>query len=109
MSLTRCSRSGNKHSTTFRESRQQAAPVVLRDPQGKGPNLSLNRVLRETFPASEADCTSSCPQQSRGGSRTFNQRWGDPRYPWRYKPGRDFVVLQDPSGNLFCVVEKADG
>src|SRR6266566_903143 len=49
MSLTRCSRSGNKHSTTFRESRQQAAPVVLRDPQGKGPNLSLNRVLRETF------------------------------------------------------------
>ena len=26
-------------------------------------------------------------------------------YPWRYRPGDDFVVLEDPDGNLFCVVE----
>jgi hypothetical protein len=27
------------------------------------------------------------------------------RYPWQYKPGDDFVVLEDPDGNLFCVVQ----
>jgi len=78
-------------------------------PSGEGAEPVFEPRFERNVPASEADCTSTCTQQSRGGSRTFNQRWGDPRYPWRYKPGRDFVVLQDPSGNLFCVVEKADG
>jgi len=31
---------------------------------------------------------------------------GATRYPWRYRPGSDFVVLEDPDGNLFCVVQK---
>ena len=30
---------------------------------------------------------------------------GATRYPWRYRPGSDFVVLEDPDGNLFCVVQ----
>jgi len=33
---------------------------------------------------------------------------GASRYPWRYKPGDDFVVLEDPDGNLFCVVQVAE-
>jgi Glyoxalase-like domain len=33
---------------------------------------------------------------------------GARRYPWKYRPGADFVVLEDPDGNLFCVVEKAE-
>jgi hypothetical protein len=31
---------------------------------------------------------------------------GARRYPWRYETGGDFVVLEDPDGNLFCVVQK---
>jgi len=31
---------------------------------------------------------------------------GAKRYPWRYRPGADFVVLEDPDGNLFCLVQK---
>ena len=31
---------------------------------------------------------------------------GARRYPWRYRTGADFVVLEDPDGNLFCVVQK---
>ena len=27
------------------------------------------------------------------------------KYPWRYGPDDDFVVLEDPDGNLFCVVQ----
>lgn len=25
---------------------------------------------------------------------------------WRYEPGADYVVLEDPDGNPFCVVQK---
>ncbi len=30
---------------------------------------------------------------------------GATRYPWRHRPGDDFVVLADPDDNLFCVVQ----
>ena len=30
---------------------------------------------------------------------------GATRYPWRYLPDDDFVVLADPDDNLFCVVQ----
>jgi len=32
---------------------------------------------------------------------------GATRYPWRYPQGADYVVLEDPDGNLFCVVQKS--
>jgi catechol 2,3-dioxygenase-like lactoylglutathione lyase family enzyme len=35
---------------------------------------------------------------------------GATRVDWRYPPGADYVVLADPDGNTFCVVERrADG
>jgi len=30
---------------------------------------------------------------------------GARRYAWRYPPDADYVVLEDPDGNLFCVVQ----
>ena len=30
---------------------------------------------------------------------------GARRYAWRYPEGADYVVLEDPDGNLFCVVQ----
>jgi catechol 2,3-dioxygenase-like lactoylglutathione lyase family enzyme len=78
--------------------------VILRDPRGRGPNVSLDQV----------------PTQ-RTGKRgwlhldlyTTNQRdeverlvqLGARRYPWRYQPHADYVVLEDPDRNLFCVVQ----
>ena len=32
----------------------------------------------------------------------------DRSYPWRYEPGADYVVLEDPDGNLFCVVQEGE-
>ncbi|HYZ48500.1 MAG TPA: VOC family protein [Sphingomonas sp.] len=84
----------------------RAGWVVLRDPAGHGPNLSLDK----------------CPERRVGKrSRLHLDLYADDReaeverlvslgavrYPWRYKPGDDFVVLQDPDDNLFCVVQKA--
>jgi catechol 2,3-dioxygenase-like lactoylglutathione lyase family enzyme len=80
--------------------------VVLIDPSGRGPNMS--------FQARES------PAPSRGWLHldlyTNDQErevvrlvgLGAKRYPWRYHPGSDFVVLEDPDGNLFCVVSKID-
>ena len=30
---------------------------------------------------------------------------GAVRYPWRYRPGDDLVVLADPDDALFCLVQ----
>lgn len=78
--------------------------VILRDPGRRGPNLSLDQAPTK-----------------RMGKRswlhldlyTINQRdeverlvqLGARRYPWRYPPHADYVVLEDPDGNLFCVVQ----
>ena len=33
---------------------------------------------------------------------------GARRVDWRYPPDADYVVLADPDGNTFCVVEKPE-
>jgi hypothetical protein len=32
---------------------------------------------------------------------------GPRRYPWNYEAADDFIKLQDPDGNDFCVVLKS--
>lgn len=39
-------------------------------------------------------------------ARKIVSELGASRYPWRYREGADFVVMEDPDGNLFCVVQK---
>jgi catechol 2,3-dioxygenase-like lactoylglutathione lyase family enzyme len=78
--------------------------VVLRDPQGRGPNISLDQTP-----------TKRSGKRSRlhldlyaNDAKTEVERLvklGATRYPWRYKPHDDFTVLEDPDGNLFCVVQ----
>ena len=78
--------------------------VVLRDPEGRGPNISLQRVPeRRTGRRSRLHLDLYTHHQEEEVERLV--RLGARRYPWRYKPGADFVVLEDPDGNLFCVVQ----
>lgn len=78
--------------------------LVLRDPLGQGPNLSFQA----------RDRPRACRSWLHLDLYTDNQRvevarlvaLGARRYPWRYPPRADYVVLEDPDGNLFCVVEK---
>ena len=78
--------------------------MILHDPQEKGPNVSLDQTP---------------------GPRTGKRGWlhldlyttnqhdeverlvalGARRYPWRYPPHADYVVLEDPDRNLFCVIQ----
>jgi catechol 2,3-dioxygenase-like lactoylglutathione lyase family enzyme len=78
--------------------------VILRDPAGRNTNVSLNQVQ---------------PSEKLTGRNwlhfdlyTRNQKHeverllklGAARHPQEYEPDDDFVVLEDPDGNLFCVV-----
>jgi len=79
--------------------------VVLCDPSNKGPNLSLDRVSeRRTGRRSWLHLDLYTTHGKAEVERLV--ALGAKRYPWRYAPGSDFVVLEDPDGNLFCVVEK---
>ena len=78
--------------------------VVLRDPGGRGPNLSLDRIPeRRTGKRSRLHLDLYTHNRDAEVERLVSL--GATRYPWRYRPGSDFVVLEDPDGNLFCVVQ----
>jgi hypothetical protein len=80
--------------------------VVLRDPAGKGPNISLNQVAeRRSGKRSRLHLDLYTNNREQEVERLVGI--GATRYPWRYRPGSDFVVLEDPDGNLFCVVQTA--
>ena len=76
--------------------------AILVPKDGKGVQLSLNRV--------------SSPKARRHHMDLFTDHLeeeverliglGATRKEWRYGPGADYIVLQDPDGNPFCVVQK---
>lgn len=81
--------------------------VILRDPGGKGPNISLDQSpTKRTGKRSRLHLDLYTTDQQGEVERLV--RLGATRYPWRYGPDADFVVLEDPDRNLFCVVQIPD-
>jgi hypothetical protein len=79
---------------------------VLRDPEGIGSNLSLDQYPeRRSGKRGRLHLDLYTNDQASEVERLVTL--GAMRYPWRYKPGDDFVVLEDPDGKLFCVVQKS--
>jgi catechol 2,3-dioxygenase-like lactoylglutathione lyase family enzyme len=79
--------------------------VVLRDPKGRSPNVSLNQVSKKRTARSRLHLDLYSNNRDAEVERLV--AIGAKRYPWRYRPGADFTVLEDPDGNLFCVVQIA--
>lgn len=80
--------------------------VVLRDPTGRGPNLSLDKVPeKRSGKRSRLHLDLYTDNREREVERLIEL--GAMPYPWRYRAHDDFVVLEDPDGNLFCVVQVA--
>ncbi|HYS70815.1 MAG TPA: VOC family protein [Thermoplasmata archaeon] len=77
--------------------------VVLKDPEGRGPNLSLNQTSEGPLNdyRLHLDLYSTDPdhevERLLGLGATLNRP---------AEPGHDFVTLADPDGNLFDVVDK---
>jgi hypothetical protein len=82
--------------------------VVLTDPTGTGPNLSLERVDAPISPApdelSAIHLDLYTDDQKRDVERLL--ALGATRYPHEAPDDADFVVLVDPGGYRFCVVQK---
>ena len=80
--------------------------VILRDPHRRGPNISLDQAAtRRSGKRGWMHLDLYTTEQDLEVERLL--ALGAKRYPWRYGPGADYVVLEDPDGNLFCVVEIA--
>ena len=80
--------------------------VVLRDPEGRGPNVSLDRVpepLEALGATSRIHLDLYTTHQEDEVERLIGI--GATRHRQEYPPDADFIVLQDPDGNRFCVVQ----
>ena len=78
--------------------------VVLCDPAGRGPNVSLDE-FPERRSGKRSRLHLDLYTNDRKGEVERLLKIGAVRYPWRHKPDDDFTVLEDPDGNLFCVVQ----
>lgn len=81
--------------------------VVLADPTGGWPNVSLDRVA-EPFPPPDEISRVHLDLYTADTESEVERllALGATRYEREYRGDEDFVVLVDPDGNRFCVVHK---
>jgi len=77
--------------------------VVLRDPEGKSPNISLNHAPIKRRSRNRIHLDLYTDNREAEVNRLL--KIGATRHRQRYRPTDDFRVLKDPDGNLFCVVQ----
>ncbi|UCH38322.1 MAG: VOC family protein [Candidatus Bathyarchaeota archaeon] len=78
--------------------------VVLQDPAKRSMNVSLNQISEK--PRMRNWIHLDLYTSNREGEVNRLIRIGATRHPQTYEPDDDFIVLEDPDGNLFCVVNK---
>lgn len=76
--------------------------TVLKDPSGKGPNVSINRTSEG--PLDQYRLHLDLYTEDRAGEVERLVRLGATVHH-RPPPGHDFVEMADPEGHLFCVVQ----
>jgi hypothetical protein len=79
--------------------------VVLRDPKGRSVNVSLQRVPERRSGKNRLHLDLYTDDQKAEVERLLEI--GATRHPRNAEPEEDFIVLEDPEGNLFCVVDTA--
>ena len=77
---------------------------VLMDPKGKGPNISFQKRDHKKTERDWKHFDLYTNDQNKEVERLINI--GAKKYSWRYPENADYVVLEDPEGNLFCVIQK---
>jgi hypothetical protein len=77
--------------------------VVLRDPEGKNLNISLNQVSAKRRSRNRLHLDLYTDNREDEINRLI--KIGAKRHRQRYDPEDDFRVLEDPDGTLFCVVQ----
>ena len=77
--------------------------VILHDPKGKGPNVSLNQVAAKRRGRNRLHLDLYTNNREKEVEKLL--KIGATRHRQTYRPDDDFRVLEDPDGNLFCVVQ----
>lgn len=77
--------------------------AVLRDPAGAHVNVSLQQVPEPRVGKNRLHLDLYTGDQAAEVDRLL--ALGATRHPRAPEPGEDFVLLQDPEGNVFCVVD----
>ena len=78
--------------------------AVLCDPNGGNVNVSLQRVPEPRVGKNRLHLDLYTADQAAEVERLL--ALGATRHPRTPEPDEDFVLLQDPEGNVFCVVDK---
>jgi hypothetical protein len=77
--------------------------VALRDLEGSATNVFRERVAEPFGRTSRVHLDLYTTDQAGKVGRLIGL--GATRYPWKYRPDGDCVVLEDPDGNRLCVVQ----
>ncbi len=77
--------------------------VILQDPEGKHVNVSLQIVPEKRVGKNRLHFDLYADDQEAEVRRLLEL--GATRHARTAEPGEDFIVLEDPEGNLFCVVD----
>ena len=77
--------------------------VILRDPRGANVNVSLQKVPEKPSGKNRLHLDLYTEDQEGEVERLLGI--GAKRHPRTPEPGEDFIVLEDPEGNLFCVID----
>jgi catechol 2,3-dioxygenase-like lactoylglutathione lyase family enzyme len=79
--------------------------VILTDPTGRGPNISLDRVERAPPLGETSRVHLDFYTDDAEGEVERLLGLGATLYERETSPDEDFVVLVDPDGNRFCVID----
>jgi len=79
--------------------------VILHDPAGRNTNVSLNQVSASEKLQGRNWLHFDLYTRDQGGEVERLLKLGATRHPQTYDPEDDFIVLEDPDGNLFCVID----
>ena len=79
--------------------------VVLRDPERKNTNVSLNKVKPSEKLEGRNWLHFDLYTKDQKNEVERLVKLGAKRHPQEYDSDDDFIVLEDPDSNLFCVVQ----
>jgi hypothetical protein len=79
--------------------------MILRDPEGRNVNVSLNQVSVSEKLTGRNWLHFDLYTNHQKSEVERLLKIGATRHSQTYDPDDDFIVLEDPDGNLFCVVD----
>ncbi|MEA2516410.1 MAG: hypothetical protein QOG16_248 [Actinomycetota bacterium] len=80
--------------------------VILKDPKGVGVNVTIDTVPEPRVGKNRLHLDLYTDDQRGEVERLL--RLGATLHPRVPEEGEDFIVLADPEGNLFCVIDASD-